>query len=493
MSVLKKLAGQTAVYGVSSILGRLLNYLLVPLYTGLFTTYEYGIVSEFYAYVAFLVVLLTFGLETTFFRFVNKSNDPEKTFNQIFSLVIVINGVFLILVLLFSQAIANWMLFPEYSNFVVWFAFILVFDSSSSMLMAKLRHQENAKKFAIIQFASIGLNILLNLIFLLYAKQAVDAGETDGIAALIYSPAIGIGYIFIANLASSLLKPLLLYKELSAYKFTLDKSQSKALLIFALPLAIAGFAGIVNETIDRLLIKRILLKDGLEYAESQLGIYSANYKLSILITLFIQAFRYAAEPFFFAQEKNEDRAKVYAKVMNYFVITVTSIFLIVSLNLEIFKWFIPNEAYWEGLVVVPILLLANVFLGIYFNQSIWYKLADKPKFGAYIAVGGAIVTIVLNVVTIPYLGYVGSAWTTLIVYFGMCIASWYFGQKHYPIKYNIRKVLLYLFSSIVLVVLGLILSFESFVLTFSLHFILICIFIGIVLFIERPFKKARNV
>ena len=179
--------------------------------------------------------------------------------------------------------------------------------------------------------------------------------------------------------------------------------------------------------------------------------------------------------------------------MNYFVITVTSIFLIVSLNLEIFKWFIPNEAYWEGLVVVPILLLANVFLGIYFNQSIWYKLADKPKFGAYIAVGGAIVTIVLNVVTIPYLGYVGSAWTTLIVYFGMCIASWYFGQKHYPIKYNIRKVLLYLFSSIVLVVLGLILSFESFVLTFSLHFILICIFIGIVLFIERPFKKARNV
>ncbi|MBI3134875.1 MAG: polysaccharide biosynthesis protein [Bacteroidetes bacterium] len=494
MSTLKKLAGQTAIYGLSSILGRLLNYLLVPVYTLSYTTAEYGIVSEFYAYVAFFTVLLTFGLETTYFRFIYKSENKEKTFNEIFSLVLIISGIFLVLILVFSQGIANLMLFPQYQNFVMWFGCILVFDATSSILLAKLRYQNQARKFALIQLSSIGLNILLNLIFVLYAKRAVDAGNTDGLAAVIYSPAIGIGYIFIANFFSSLLKPLLLYKELSMYKFTVSKTQARTLLVFAAPLAIAGFAGIVNETIDRPMIKYLVYAQSgdLEFAESQVGIYSGNYKLSILITLFIQAFRYAAEPFFFAQEKSEDKAKVYAKIMTWFVIVVTLIFVGVSLNLDIFKWFLPKEAYWVGLKIVPVLLLANVFLGIYYNQSIWYKLADRPMFGAYISIGGAVLTIVLNLALIPLLGYVGSAWATLLVYFGMSLASWYLGQRHYPIRYNMRKILLYLASSVVLVLLGLVIQGDNVMVNVAIGLAFSAVFLGLVFFIERPLSALKK-
>lgn len=494
MSALKKLASQTAVYGLSSILGRLLNYLLVPLYTLSFTTSEYGIVNEFYAYVAFFTVLLTFGLETTYFRFINKSENEEKTFNEIFSLVLIISGIFLILILIFSQGLANLMLLPQYQNVVVWFGFILVFDATSSILLAKLRHQNNPQKFAVVQLSSIGLNIVLNLIFILYAKEQVDAGNTDGLAGMIYSPAIGLGYIFIANLCSSLLKPLLLYKELSVFKFTFSKSQAKTFLLFAAPLAIAGFAGIVNETIDRPMLKYLVYgqTNDLEYAQSQVGIYSANYKLSILITLFIQAFRYAAEPFFFAQEKSEDKTKVYSKVMTWFVVVVALIFVGVALNLDIFKLFIRDEAYWVGLHVVPILLLANVFLGIYYNQSIWYKLADRPMFGAYIAIGGAIITILLNLALIPFFGYVGSAWATLIVYFGMCAASWYLGQKYYPIKYNLRKVLFYLAASVVLVLIGLLIQGDNEKFNITIGIIFTIFFAGIVVFIERPLRTLRK-
>lgn len=493
MSILKKLAGQTAIYGMSSILGRLLNYLLVPLYTSLFTTSEYGVVSEFYAYVAFFTVLLTFGLETTFFRYVYKSDDPEKTFNQIFSLVLIINGAFLVLVLIFSQAIANVMLYPQYQNFVMWLGIILVFDATSSLLLAKLRFRNEPKKFALIQLSSIGLNIALNLIFLLYAKVQVDAGNTEGMAALIYSPVIGIGYIFIANLLSSLIKPLMLYKELSIFRFTLDKTVAKNVLWFAAPLAVAGFAGIVNETIDRPMIKYLLYDQtgDLEFAQAQVGIYSANYKLSILITLFIQAFRYAAEPFFFSHEKNEDKTKIYSRIMTWFVIVVTLIFIVVSLELDIFKWFIGKE-FWSGLGVVPILLLANVFLGIYYNQSIWYKLADKPMFGAFIAIGGAVVTIVLNYVTIPVWGFAGSAWTTFIVYAGMSVASWYLGQRFYPIKYNLRKVMLYLILSVIMVFTGRLIQNENEIWNIAVGFLFTGLFVGVILFLERPLAMLRK-
>jgi O-antigen/teichoic acid export membrane protein len=478
MSTIKKLAGQTAVYGLSSILGRLLNYLLVPLHTYFFLPEEYGVVSEFYAYVAFLVVFLMFGMETTFFRFINKSDDKEKTSNQAFSIILIVNTVFITTVLLFSQSIADWMLFPNHKDYVIWFAFILVFDAIASLFLARLRYQEKPKQFAIIQLVSIGVNIILNLVFLfLLLPEHLE---------------FGIGFIFVANLFSSLAKPAMLYKDLLKVRFIWDKVVAKSMFLFAIPLVIGGLGGIINETIDRILLKRLLISEGFEYAQGQVGIYSANYKLSILISLVIQAFRYAAEPFFFAQEKNKDKDKIYSKVMTYFVILVSLIFLVISLNLDIFKWFIPNEKYWEGLKVVPILLLANVFLGIYFNQSIWYKLADKTKYGAYIALIGAGITIGLNLVLIPIIGYMGAAWTTLVCYASMTLISHYLGQKHYPIKYNLRKVGLFLGSAIALFLIGKLLTFDGFWLTFIIHTILIIIYLALIQVIENPLKEFRK-
>ena len=488
MSIIKKLAGQTAIYGLSSIIGRLLNYLLVPLHTSEtygFNEANYGVISEFYAYVAFFIVLLTFGMETTFFRFVNKHEDKEKVFNHAASFVILLSGIFFITVLVFSGNIASWMGYPEMQNFVTWFGAILAVDAVSSLFLAKLRFQNKAKKFALVQLASIATNIILNLVLILGFYDATQPELS-----------MGIGFVFLANLAASIVKPLILFKEVSVYRFVWDKAMSKAMFLFALPLAIAGFAGIINETLDRILIKRLLMGGGsateLEYAQSQVGIYSANYKLSVLITLFIQAFRFAAEPFFFEQEKNEDKDKVYSKVMTYFVIVVTLMFLVISLNLDIFKWFIPNEAFHEGLTVVPLLLMANVCLGIYYNQSIWYKLADKTIYGAYIAIAGAAITIGLNLVLIPWLGYTGAAWTTFICYFSMMVMSYYFGKKIYPIKYNMRKIGLYTISAFLLWLIGYGLTFDSFWITFLFHNILVVLFISIVLFMERPFQNLRK-
>ena len=488
MSVIKKLAGQTAIYGVSSILGRLLNYLLVPLHTHKtlgFDRADYGVISEFYAYVAFFIVLLTFGMETTFFRFINKSEDKEKTFNQAASIVIALSVVFLISVVIFAQSIADWMGYPDFKNYVIWFGAILAVDATASLFLAKLRAQDEAKKFALIQLSSIGANILLNLIFILgfWDKEHPELS-------------MGIGFIFLANLIASFVKPLMLYKEVSAFKFIWDKTLARAMFIFALPLAIAGFAGIINETVDRILIKRLMMGDGspdeLKYAQEQVGIYAANYKLSILITLFIQAFRYAAEPFFFAQEENENKDKVYSKVMTYFIAIVTLMFLVISLNLDLFKWFIPNPEFHIGIDVVPILLLANICLGIYYNQSIWYKLANKTKFGAYIAIGGAILTLGLNFTLIPILGYMGAAWTTLAVYLGMMISSHILGQKHYPIKYNLRKAGLYIFTALILFCIGYFIEYDSVVLKTIVSSILILIFLGLFMMMERPLKMFRK-
>ena len=482
MSTLKKLAGQTAIYGGSTIIGRLLNYFLVPLHTWAFTTDQFGSISLLYSYVAFFIVLLMFGMETTFFRFVNRAEDKEKTFNQAFSIVLVVNAIILVTLLTFSQSIANWLNHPEFKRYIIWFAFILVFDAVSSMLMARLRFQNRAKKFALVQLSSIATNIVFNLIFIFFFLKNNES--------------FGIGYIFLANLLASLIKPILLYKEILNFKFIWDKVLAKTMVIFAIPLVIGGFAGIVNELIDRILLSKMLVEpNGIKYAESQVGIYSANYKLSILITLFIQAFRYAAEPFFFAQEQNKDKTKIYSKVMTYFVIVVTLIFLVISLNLPIFKWFITKPEYWEGLKVVPILLMANIFLGIYYNQSIWYKLADKTKYGAYISIGGALITLSLNLVLIPIIGYVGSAITTLVVYFSMMVASHYLGKKHYPIKYNLRKIGLYLFSALLLFGLSLLINSDIITFTWSSFLIngcIILLFIGLILFIERPFQNLKK-
>jgi O-antigen/teichoic acid export membrane protein len=439
-SPLAKLFGQTAMYGLPSIVGRLLNYLLVPLYTAIFAKpADYGVLSDLYAYVAFLVVLLPLGMETAYFRFIQQQEDTERVFNSSFVPVVLVNACFFFVLYLTNPWIAKWMLYRDHTEYIILVGSIVCIDAIASLPLAKLRAENQAKRFMIIQMSSILLNILLNLIFLLgYFNPS--------------RPEEGIMFILIANLLASGLKLLLVYNIIAKVKFIFDWELIKKMLTYSWPLVIAGFAGIINETLDRVLLKQILynpdIPNSLEQATAQVGIYSACYKLAMLVTIFLQAYRYAAEPFFFSQLKNQDRNAVFVRTMNVFIAIVCFAFLFVSINLGVFKFFIRKEAYYVGLSVVPILLLANVCLGIYYNQSVWYKLSNQTKFGAYIALIGAGITILINVLFIPMYGYMASAWATLLAYMAQMIISFYLGKKYYPIPYDVRKFYLYVGSAI---------------------------------------------
>jgi O-antigen/teichoic acid export membrane protein len=480
LNPIKKLLGQTAIYGLPSILGRLLNYLLVPLHTNKLNPDGYGIISDLYSWVAFLVIVMTFGMETSFFKFLYSKEDKEGVFRNSFLTLISLNSLFFLVIVFFNQGIADLLLYPENNEYIVILSLIVCIDAITSLPLAKLRAEEKATKFALIQFSSIGVNILLNVVFMVFLFSPERPEE-------------GIFMILIANLLSSLVKPILLYKDFMNIKFIFDMKLAFEMFRYAFPLVIAGLAGIINETLDRILLRRILFNNGstLKEATFQLGIYSAVYKLAMLVSIFLQAYRYAAEPFFFAQSKNSEKNKIYVKTMNYFIAAVCFLFLFVSLNIDIFKHFIQNEAYWEGLGVVPILLLANVFLGIYYNQSIWYKLSGQTKFGAYIAMGGAILTITINVLFIPAYGYWACAWATLVVYAAQMIASYILGQKFYPIKYNLRKFALYVGLSILLFFVSNAINFESFFVNFVYKNFFIALFILVVVGLERP-KKVAN-
>ena len=426
MNPLKKLASQTAIYGLSSVIGRLLNYLLVPLYTRYFLPAEYGIVTELYAYVAFLVIMLTYGFETAFFNFTKKEDNKEKVYSTAMFSILISSVIFIILSIIYSNSISEWMGYGIESRYVQYFAVIIGLDAISSISFAKLREEEKAVRFAVIRLLNIFSNIGLNLYFIVYKG-------------------FGIEYIFIANLISSVITILLLMPEMFISKFNFDTKLWKKMAIYAFPLLIAGLAGMTNETIDRILLKKLLPNP--EIAASELGLYGAFYKLSIIMTLFIQTFRYAAEPFFFSHHKSNDNKKVYADVMKYFTIIMIVIFLGVTMFYDFVIGFL-GEAYHDerGFLVVSILLLANLFLGIFYNLSIWYKLTEKTKYGAYLSIFGAIITLTLNFVLIPIIGFVGSAIATLVCYFSMSVASYFIGKKHFPIPYNLKTIGLYIFN-----------------------------------------------
>ena len=439
-SPISKLFGQTALYGLPSILGRLLNYLLVPLYTAVFAKpADYGVLSDLYAYVAFLMILLPLGMETAYFRFIQEDKRPDHVFNNAFIPVVLVNS-FVFLALYFSNPwIAKWMLYKEHTEFVIMIGSIVCIDAISALPLARLRAENKAKRFVTIQMSSISVNIILNLVFLLLFFNPTRPEE-------------GILFVLIANLLASSLKVVLVYDLISKVRITPDWELIKKMLVYSFPLIIAGFAGIINETLDRVLLKQILynpdIPNSLEQATAQVGIYSACYKLAMLVTILLQAYRYAAEPFFFSQMNSQNKNVVFARVMNLFIAIVCLAFLFVSLNLSLFKFFIRKDAYYVGLKVVPILLFANVCLGIYYNQSVWYKLSNKTKFGAYISLIGASVTIIVNLLFIPMYGYMACAWATLLAYLTQMTLSYYWGQKYHPIPYNSRKFFLYIGSAI---------------------------------------------
>jgi len=466
MSIAKKLASQTAIYGVSSIVGRVLNYLLVPIYTAHFAAAEYGIVTGLYAYVSFLNVVFTYGLETTFFRFANRSGeDRRELYSRTLSLLLLTSVVFTgLLALLAQPLLALLHLPPGHSAYAVWIALILGLDAVAALPFARLRLENKARKFATIRFLNVLLQVGLNLFFIVLCPAVLRSAPGSTMVALrplvqaVYNPDLGVGYVFLSNLAASALTLLLLAHELLDFRFRwLRLGFLRPLLAYALPLMLMGLAGMVNETLDRLLLP-IYLPEGFYPGISSLGavgVYGACYKLSIFMSLIIQAFRYAAEPFFFAQSTEKNSPATFALVLKWFTLCCAFIFVGISLNLSwVGPLFLRRPEYLTGLGVVPILLLANLFLGVYYNLSVWFKLTDKTYFGTYIGAAGAVLTIALNIALIPVMGYMGSAWATLACYFMMAALCWWLGERHFPVPYPVGRLLGWLLAAVVLVVLG---------------------------------------
>ncbi|NOZ46048.1 MAG: oligosaccharide flippase family protein [Chlorobi bacterium] len=438
MSFIKQLAGQTFIYGLGTILPRVLNYLLLtPFYTRIFQQAQYGVITELYAYSAFLLVLLTYGMETGFFRFNESEKNKEIVYSTSLITLFTTSVVFIIFSSFFSHELADIIRYNSHSEYIIWFAIIIGSDAFTSIPFAKLRAENKALKFSIIKIINVTINISLNIFFFIICKDYYDKVP---FIAKIYNPEIGVGYAFISNLISSVVTIILLLPEIKSIKFRYDYALIKRMLKYSFPLLIVGMAGMINDVADKIFIKYLI--DPSLNPMKIVGIYGANYKLAVLMTLFIQMFRYAAEPFFFAKSKEKNSKQMYAVVMKYFIIIGLFIFLGVMLFIDIVKYFIDVK-FHEGLMIVPIVLAANLFLGIYYNLSVWYKLTNNTKYGAFISITGAIITIVLNFILIPKIGYVGSAWATFICYFSMMSLSYFVGKKFFYIQYDIKNILLY--------------------------------------------------
>ena len=483
MTVLRKLAGQTAIYGLSSIVVRFLNFLLTPIYTskGVFPPEEYGVITSLFAWAPFISIVLTFGMETAYFRFANNpESDDHRVYGTSLFSVSFIAIIFALLGAYFSGSIANGIGFPAHASLVVMLVAILAMDALTAIPMARLRKEGRSWWFVFVNAASVGVNIALNLFFIWYCMRKYNAGESNALIDAVYDPSLGVGYVFAINVVSSAVKWLLLLPQWWPAQLRFERQL----------LRVAGFGGMINETADRIMLKKLLDPVLCECAtNAQIGIYGACYKLAIIITLFIQAFRMGAEPFFFSHAKEKDSKQTFARIMNVFVAVCMGAFLMVMLFIDFFKWFIPNPDYWEGLHVVPILMIANVFLGIYYNQSVWYKLSDKTRAGGTIALIGAGITLVLLFWWIPIMGYMGAAWATLVCYASMAVISYIWGQRHYAVPYNVTRILGYMAGGVVLWWISLQLPVAG-TLAYVVNFLLLCIFLGAVWKLERTDTKA---
>ncbi len=439
MSLIKKLAGETAIYGLSSIVGRFLNFLLLPLYSRVLLPGEYGVVTDLYATSAFLMVIYSYRMESAFFRFGTPAADRERTFSVAMQSLLVTTAILTAGIWLAASPLAGLLTYPQHPEYVRWFALILAFDCLAELPFARLRLEQRPGRFVQAKLLNIGANIALNLFWLLFCPWAARQG-LDWVH-WVWVPGLGVGYIFLSNLLASALTLLFLLPEFRAIRWHFDRVLWSKMLGYAWPLIIVGFAGIVNEMLSRTMMKYLLTGTPADNL-AQLGIFGANYKLAMLITLFTQAYRYAAEPFFFRHAADQDALLTQANVTKWFTIASTIGMLAILLFLDVVKYFLGKK-YHGGLDVVPILLVANLLLGLYYNFSVWYRLKDRTRLGAWISLAGAALTIVLNILWIPHFGYVGAAWVTLLCYAFMSWATWQTGRRHYPVPYPLGRMGLY--------------------------------------------------
>jgi Membrane protein involved in the export of O-antigen and teichoic acid len=396
--------------------------------------------SLVYAIIPFLNILFTYGLETAYFKFVQNKEIEKDVYDTVTVSLIISTISLTILLLLFRHAFADLLRIKEHPEYITYSAFIIAFDALTTIAFARLRHEGRPIKYAVIRIAGILINIIITVFFLSVCPRLL-ADNPNSFVQVFYNEKNGVGYVILANLVQSVATFFFLSKEFFAFRWRFNASLWKQIMIYSLPLLVAGFGGMINETFDRIMLG---LWSTADVPKLQVGIYSACYKLSILITLFITAFRMGAEPFFFKQAQSDNPQKTYARVMKIFVIVICFMFLVVALFLDIWKYFLKNPVLWEGLKVVPILLLANMFLGIYYNLAIWYKLTHKTMAGAWITLIGAAITLLINYFFIPQFDYMACAWATFFSYGTMMVISYIWGQKYYRIPYAWKKLIAYI-------------------------------------------------
>ncbi len=438
MAGVKSLAKDTAIYGMSSIIGKFLNWWLTPLYTYLLvTTGEYGIIVNAYSWIGLMLVLLTYGLETGFFRFANDpaKGNPHTVYSTCMTSLGVTTSIFLCLVLLLRYPLAHTLQADLHPEYIVFIGLIISFDVFSALPFAYLRYQHRPLRFAYLKLFNIALTIIFNLFFLVVCP-AINKHHPD-LISWFYEPGYGAGYILISNVFASFILLLTLIPEIFKIRWHFNFSLLKQILHYSFPLLVLGLAGSMNQNLDKLLFP-YLFSDQAE-AMDQLGIYGANFKIAVIMIMFTQAFRYAYEPFIFAKNKGEDKRTVYALAMKYFIIVDLLIFLLVMFYLDVIRYFIPPR-YFAGLKIIPIVMMAELFSGIFFNLSIWYKLTDRTQWGVWFSLIGLVIIVGMNVTFVPQFGYIACAWAAFACYFVMMLVSWLIGQKYYPINYPLKTI-----------------------------------------------------
>ena len=445
MANLKSLAKDTAIYGMSSILGRFLNYLLVPLYTSKLSAASggYGIITNLYAYTALLLVILTYGMETTFFRYANKTNeDPQKVYSSTLIMVGFTSLLFIVLVSIFLQPISGVMGYSDHSSYVWVMAATVSIDAFQCIPFAYLRYKKRPIKFAALKLLFIAFNIALNLLYFVVLPALYNS--YPDIIQHVYSPETGVGYAFYINLVCTASITFFFYKELTGFKYTFDKKLAKRMLSYSWPILILGIAGILNQTADFILFP-YLYKGG--EAHQQLGIYGAASKIAMIMAMITQAFRYAYEPFVFGKGNDKDNRETYAIAMKYFIIFTLLAFIVVMGYINILRHIIGRD-YWEGLKVVPIVMAGTIMMGVYFNLSFWYKLIDKTIWGAYFSGIGCFVLVLINIIFVPQYGYMACAWAGFIGYATAMTLSYFVGQKKFPINYPLKSIGIYVLMTV---------------------------------------------
>ena len=443
MANLKTLFKDTALYGMSSIVGRFLNYLLVPLYTAKIAASSggYGVITNVYAYTALLLVILTFGMETTFFRFVNKEGaNPMRTYSTVLIMVGSVALLFVALVLAFINPVSSFMGYSAHEEYVAVMAACVAIDAFQCIPFAYLRYKHRPWKFVALKMLFIVLNITLNIVYFVVLPAMYSNPSTHGFAASVYDPNVGVGYVFRLNLFCTAIITFFFWKELTGFRWVFDKILFRKMLSYSWPILLLGITGILNQTADKILFP--IVSPGAE-GHVQLGIYGAAAKIAMIMAMITQAFRYAYEPFVFGSAKEKGSRDTYAKAMKYFIIFTLLAYLVVVGYLDVLKYIIGRD-YWEGLKVVPVVMAAEIMLGVYFNLSFWYKLIDKTIYGAWFSGVGCVVLVLINVLLIPKYGYMACAWAGVAGYGTAMLLSYFVGQKKYPINYPLKSITVYI-------------------------------------------------